>query len=146
MHCFGCGRDIKDKSSDRYNMEGPACACAVPVWKRKVEEIVKKKEIDICVDSLMERNGRMCCGCVSAFERLDKLQKSVELNIVEALEVIVDEIEENPRKRRRLAMTTSESSQVASGSGVHLLKQPVSSLKEEKKSPDVAVRLNSFNC
>ena len=127
-------------------MEGPACVRAVPVWKRKVEEIVKKKEIDICVDSLMERNGWMCRGCVSAFERLDKLQKSFELNIVEALEVIVDEIEENPRKRRRLAMTTSKSSQVASGSGIHLLKQPVSSLKEEKKSPDVAVRLNSFNC
>ena len=134
VNCFGCGKDISERCSDRYNMQGPSCSRAIPIWKRKLEQVLTSRGIKIDIDCLIEEgNGRMCRSCVSA---LIRLEKSVELNLVDAVEVIV----QHPRKR-----ICTESSQSSCGSKTFApLSFASSGVDQETKSPDVAVSILLF--
>ena len=112
VYCFGCGKDISERCSDRYNMQGQSCAHAVPIWKRKLEQLLKNHGMFVDIECLIhEGNGHMCHSCVSALVRLEKLEKSVELNLVDALDVIIgSDVVQQPRKRRCVESFGTESS------------------------------------
>ena len=92
VYCYGCGDDITAKCTNRYNMTSSSCARAVPIWKKKFNDVIHSKRLNINIDELLKADlsgGRMCRPCVSAFERLDNLERSVISNLTNAIDSIV---------------------------------------------------------
>ena len=77
MYCFGCGDDITGSSSNRLRMSSSVCSRAIPIWKKKLSEVLKSKDGNIIIIYEDVIDGKTCRPCVSALERLDKLEKNV---------------------------------------------------------------------
>ena len=94
VYCFGCGDDITGSSSNRLRMSGSVCSRAIPIWKKKLSEVLKSQDSNIIdVDELMKMpeviDGKMCRPCVSVLERLDKLEKNVTIKITTFVESVI---------------------------------------------------------
>ena len=60
-----------------------SCARAVPIWKKKFNDVIHSKRLNINIDELLKADlsgGKMCRPRVSAFERLDKLEKYLQVH------------------------------------------------------------------
>ena len=60
-----------------------SCARAVPIWKKKFNDVIHSKRLNINIDELLKADlsgGKMCRSRVSAFERLDKLEKYLQVH------------------------------------------------------------------
>ena len=91
VYCFGCGEDMSGKSTNRYKMMSSSCARAIPVWKKKLNAILVSQGLDTSIDmEELINGGRMCRLCVSALERLDKLERSVMTNLSNAVQCVLD--------------------------------------------------------
>lgn len=138
VYCYGCGDDITAKCTNRYNMTSSSCARAVPIWKKKFNDVIHSKRLNINIDELLKADlsgGRMCRPCVSAFERLDKLERSVISNLTNALDSIVSgPISRVCRKRTREGELTSS---YPCTTGLNFASS------QDVVSPDVAVVVNN---
>ena len=60
MYCFGCGDEITGFSSNKLRflrMRSSICSRAIPIWKKKLSEVLQSKDsniIDVHVDELMK--------------------------------------------------------------------------------------------
>ena len=90
--CYGCGKDITEQPTNRYNLLGPSCSKSLPVWKRLVSECLSEMNIDLYVNELLQ-GGKMCRPCTSALQRLDKLERSTRESINEAIECLLTQKE-----------------------------------------------------
>ena len=129
--CVGCGDDLSWKSSERRNLESVSSKPVLELWKTMFIQELNDKEID--VEGFVERlikDHRICRKCFYAYDRLLKLQKSLEDKISDAVIVLLP----TPRRKRR--------SDESSGSvPAKRLPLPPTVASGSKKSPVVAVRL-----
>ena len=62
VYCFACGEDVT-VATNRYNMYGPACEKALPIWKKLLDQHFQEANIDCSIDDvLLDDTG--CCFVV----------------------------------------------------------------------------------
>ncbi len=89
--CCGCGQDITDCPSNRYNMLGSACATALPVWSEMVAEIFEEMEVQIDLNEFLGSGGKcMCRKCPTRLVRLHKMALDAKAKLRDAVEKIID--------------------------------------------------------
>ena len=82
MFCVGCGENVTNRVNDRRNLETESSKAVLALLK---DIFMLKLDDEGVVDtegfvqSVIESN-RMCRRCFSAFDRLKKLKKTVEVN------------------------------------------------------------------
>ena len=83
------------ESTNRYDMLGPPCEKALPIWKRLVIEKLNSLDIEVDIDNIPYDeedgfHGRMCRPCTSTLERYEKLRLSTLKNIDDAIDVLIN--------------------------------------------------------
>uniref|UniRef100_A0A1X7TE38 ZAD domain-containing protein n=1 Tax=Amphimedon queenslandica TaxID=400682 RepID=A0A1X7TE38_AMPQE len=77
--CYGCGKDLSNQATNRYNLLSDSCSKALPVWKKLVKKRFLEIGIKVKVDQLLSDesgfHGRMCRICVAALYRYEKLEQ-----------------------------------------------------------------------
>ena len=70
VYCYGCGDDITAKCTNRYNMtsssSSTSCARAVPIWKKKFNDVIHSKRLNINIDEFLKADlsgGRIPIPC-----------------------------------------------------------------------------------
>ena len=111
--CLGCGDELKVK--DRRVLGSDSSKHVLQVWRsffeEKLEELGIREDVD--TDSLVKgsgdekKAGKVCRKCFSAFERYEKLRRSIEKSIEDVLEAMVPDLEVPSPKRQREGPPTS---------------------------------------
>ena len=87
LFCLGCGAET-DRASDRRNLGSSPSKSVLNVWMTVVTRKLEVDETDEFIQSLVT-NHRMCRKCYSSYEKLLRLQKGIEDNINEALDMLL---------------------------------------------------------
>ena len=154
IYCYGCGKDITSQASNRYNMLSVPCFKALPIWKKMASERFKELNIEVDINKvLLDQDeekcvGKMCRSCVSALQRLDKLEASTRQNINDAIDMIVSGGQwlYQSRKRSRPVESSDDETppqaQIPTSTSHMDLSVPSLPSSISSHSPDVAVSFN----
>ena len=153
MYCYGCGQDITDTPSNRYNMFGSACEEALPIWKNLATEVFHElNTTDIDIEQLLNNNGkcigRMCRKCPTALVKLHKLTVSTKVKLHDAVEKIMNEdrwqchsLTSQSRKRNLSSSSDEEESYVAEPQ----INSPIGSARPRKRALPKTSQMKAHN-
>lgn len=142
--CYGCGKDITAKPTNRCYMLGDSCSKALPVWKRLVADRLSELSVDVNVNEVLSDGdgfvGRMCRPCVSSMQRLNTLECSTRANVADAVEAIMNSSRWTKLQSRKRRIESSSLSEPRAKKRITAnLPRPCGSASDQKTSPDVAV-------
>ena len=106
VYCFACGEDVT-VATNRYNMYGPACEKALPIWKKLLDQHFQEANIDCSIDDVLLDDtgcciGRMCRKCPTNLVKMEKLVTSTQEKVKDAAKKIMESIGvKHQRKRSR---------------------------------------------
>ena len=112
--CVGCGEDITLRKSDRRNLVTDSASHVFKEWKFRMgielrKRVVGEASVGKIIEEVVNRH-RMCRGCFSKYDRLQKFQSGIDKNIVDALDALMPlhEYDINVRAKKRPAMPDSD--------------------------------------
>ena len=111
--CVGCGEDVTLRKSDRRNLVTHLASHVYKEWKFRMGRELRKRVVgEASVGKIIEvvNRHRMCRGCFSKYDRLQKFQSGIDKNIVDALDALMPlhEYDINMRAKKRPAMPDSD--------------------------------------
>ena len=97
--CFGCGENLAEVSYKRL-LKSQASCLVIPLWTYIFSKELQggEREKEISGINLVDRGGKMCRKCFSAYDRCTKLMETLRTIFSKAAELLQDSCSglENP--------------------------------------------------
>ena len=133
---------MTNRVSDRRNLNSEPSKPVLKIWKEVATRKLAKAagETERIIESLI-MNHRMCRKCYTSYDRLNRMQKSVEDSFDEALSVLLPEV----RRKRQTSSCSGSSSDSLVPASKRIPQPPLVAVDPViGKSPVVSVSVVKF--